>query len=87
MLRIAFSAFYGVVCLLLIALWVRSYYYRDHYQRRFSATHRLVTEADLGRIYISWRVGDNPRMYEGLSTPHELNSNLIAMLLSSTFAV
>jgi hypothetical protein len=32
-LRIAFSAVYGVLCLLLIALWVRSYSYRDNIQR------------------------------------------------------
>src|SRR5687767_9431665 len=29
LLRIAASAVFGIPCLLLIALWVRSYYYRD----------------------------------------------------------
>ena len=35
-LRIAWSVAWGVVCLLLVALWVRSYYYQDVFEAKTS---------------------------------------------------
>src|SRR6476659_8585827 len=78
-LRIAWSVFWGLACVLLVVLCVRSYHYRDHYQRSFSATHHLVTESDVGRLYISWRVANYPRIRQGLTT-EELNSEFVHML-------
>ena len=40
-LRIAWSVVWGVACLLLIALWVRSYWWLDFLYYQYSATHCL----------------------------------------------
>jgi hypothetical protein len=77
--RVACSAFWGLACVLLVVLWVRSYHYRSHYQRSFSATQLLVAESDVGRLYISWRVANYPRPRQGL-TNEELNSEFVTLL-------
>ena len=47
-LRIAWSAVCGIVCLLLIVLWVRSYWWRDYaYIRRIGALPKQHTTTHL----------------------------------------
>ena len=48
-LRIAFSAVCGIACLLLIALWVRSYSYWDELYNPISNKHLIIIESASGR--------------------------------------
>jgi hypothetical protein len=51
-LRIAWSVASGILCLLLIALWVRSYWWQDSLYGRASAARWLFVSSDLGTITI-----------------------------------
>jgi hypothetical protein len=58
-LRIALSVWWGILCVLLVVLWVRSYHYSTQYQHSFSTTHCVTSETQVGTVYISWRVGNS----------------------------
>ena len=60
-LRIAWSVAWGVACLLLIALWVRSQWYADHYFASVTKTHLMHVQLIPGAIAI--RITDVTRMY------------------------
>jgi hypothetical protein len=49
-LRIAFSAVCGIICLLLIALWVRSHYWNDVYAIHVGA-YKLGVQSVVGRLW------------------------------------
>jgi len=49
-LRIAWSAMWGIVCVLLIVLWVRSYTRHDGFWGRFSETKGFHLSSHEGRI-------------------------------------
>jgi hypothetical protein len=51
-LRIAFSAVCGVVCLLLIALWVRSYWWYDIFNVQLAESRPLRIYSQSGLFYI-----------------------------------
>lgn len=56
--RIAWSAVCGILCLLLIGLWVRSYWQADYLLVRISAKQMLFTSSHWGRTEVSiesWR--------------------------------
>jgi hypothetical protein len=61
LLRIAVSVVCGIVCLLLVALWVRSYYYIDSFggppQAFTSSRGRLLTG---GKVYVYTPDGKEP---------------------------
>jgi hypothetical protein len=54
-LRIAISAVCGVLCLLLIVLWVRSYTYGDIFAWRFSDWRQLFAQSYKGELTVSVR--------------------------------
>jgi hypothetical protein len=54
LLRIAFSAACGIVCLLLIALWVRSYWHEDTINGSFSNNAGFSCVAMGGRIILAF---------------------------------
>ncbi len=51
-LRIAFSAVCGIICLLLIALWVRSYWRVDQLIRRGSTTTYYAFTSSQGQAFV-----------------------------------
>src|SRR4051794_37994418 len=58
-LRIAWSVFWGVACVLLIALWVRSYSIGDAVCWLDNSLHRIVVGSNSGCIYLD-RINDSP---------------------------
>jgi hypothetical protein len=74
LLRIAFSDVCGIVCLLLIALWVRSYTYHDGIWGRISHTEGFHASSHEGRVQfitlrnlgiIEWRLAIGERIDVG----------------------
>jgi hypothetical protein len=59
-MRITFSAGCGVLCLLLIALSVRSFTWADQYGARISPTYHLMVNSQLGGI--SFYLDSSPRV-------------------------
>src|SRR3954468_40998 len=59
-LRIAWSAFWGVACVLLIVLWVRSYWYEDFAIDHISGTQGLELYSLRGKTYISYVYAVSP---------------------------
>jgi hypothetical protein len=55
-LRIAWSVVCGVACLLLIGLWVRSYWYSEGFNWFFSTTKYVHVSSDVGQLFLG--VGD-----------------------------
>jgi hypothetical protein len=49
-LRIAWSVAWGVLCLLLIVLWVRSFTWADQYGVRISSIYHLMANSQLGGV-------------------------------------
>ena len=57
-MRIAWSAVCGILCLLVIGLWVRSYWRADYLLVRISATQMLIASSHWGSTAVSiesWR--------------------------------
>jgi hypothetical protein len=54
MLRIAWSVAWGVLCLLLIALCVRSYSWEDRFVMPLSDSKEFVCESTSGRLQVDW---------------------------------
>ena len=69
LLRIAFSAVCGIVCLLLIVLWIRSYWWQDFYSWRLSDNRFSLTASGRGWILLSF-YSYNPG-FEYLQCLHE----------------
>jgi hypothetical protein len=59
-LRIVWSVVWGIICLLVVALWVRSYWKNDQIVHRVSATEYVALTAMRGQIAIG---GSNDQMY------------------------
>src|SRR5262245_26842294 len=57
-LRIAWSVGFGVLCLLLIALWVRSYYTKDILLLRYSDPRFVRIASVQGRLVVSMSMRD-----------------------------
>jgi hypothetical protein len=55
-LRIAWSVVWGVACVLLIALWVRSYSEWDQLYNPISSKTLIIVESASGRIILDWTV-------------------------------
>jgi hypothetical protein len=53
-LRIAWSVAWGVICLLLIALYVRSYWHHDSIWRAISKNEILLAASGSGSFYIQY---------------------------------
>src|SRR6478735_1369740 len=53
-LRIAWSVFWGMACVLLIVLWVRSYWYWDGACDHIDGTHGLELYSLRGKTYVSY---------------------------------
>ena len=55
-LRIAWSVVWGIVCLLLIVMWVRSYKFIDNASLVFPSSHRYQVSSTDGRLlfFYSW---------------------------------
>src|SRR3954447_118615 len=51
-LRIAWSVFWGLACVLLVVLWVRSYWYHDSACDHISGTQGLELYSLRGKTYI-----------------------------------
>ena len=51
-LRIAWSVVWGILCLLLIALWVRSYWWNDIYSRETTTGRTITFGANQGSVYL-----------------------------------
>jgi hypothetical protein len=56
-LRIAFSALCGIICLLLIVLWVRSYYFNEQVSGPAFGKH-LAFQSRQGRAAMASRLSD-----------------------------
>jgi hypothetical protein len=52
-LRIVWSLFWGIACVLLIVLWVRSHYYLDSYRFWAGRSNTAAIDSKGGRIYFS----------------------------------
>jgi hypothetical protein len=59
-LRIAFSALCGIVCLLLIALWVRSYWWMDGINGPARGTQMLICQSIRGKPCVMLTPRSNP---------------------------
>ncbi|MCI0333720.1 MAG: hypothetical protein L0228_10925 [Planctomycetes bacterium] len=51
-LRIAWPVGWGILCLLLIALWVRSYWYSEAFNWFFSTTKFMHVSSDVGQLFL-----------------------------------
>jgi hypothetical protein len=51
-LRIFWTVFCGIACVLLIALWVRSYWYCDTIDRMSPSTIQTTIGSNCGRVYL-----------------------------------
>jgi hypothetical protein len=57
-LRIAWSAVCGMICLLLILLWVRSYWWHDRlHGRGFRANHLAAIASEYGLVGVIYSLG------------------------------
>ncbi len=83
-LRIAFSATCLIACVLLIALWVRSYYSRDMTRGCIggSPLHMSVTslKGEVAIAFDEWRGNPHPWMFGSVSN----SENMIAVFSSVT---
>jgi len=52
LLRIGTSAVCLVACLLLIGLWVRSYWYKEGFNWLFSSTKFMHVSSDVGQVFL-----------------------------------
>jgi hypothetical protein len=71
-LRIAWSVFCGIACVLLIVLWVRSYHFSDDFYGTIPGTNFIAAGSRLG--YLSALFNDEPRRdwgYVGTPLPDE----------------
>ena len=66
-LRIAFSATCLIACVLLVALWVRSYWYCDDMFGRLYSRSVVALQSSTGRIGFSYMGPTNDLVYEGWS--------------------
>jgi|SRR4051794_1936312 hypothetical protein len=53
-LRIAWSVFWGLACVVLIALWVRSYWRCDVLSRDFKGFDSIEFMSDSGALIVAW---------------------------------
>jgi hypothetical protein len=53
-LRIAWSVAWGILCLLLIALWLRSYWWRDNYGFSFFGRQIVDANSMYGQLTLYW---------------------------------
>jgi hypothetical protein len=65
-LRIAFSAVCGVLCLLLIALWVRSYKYHEEVYWKTEYWNGFGVWSGAGRIVLTVHPSDTPSTHDRL---------------------
>jgi hypothetical protein len=71
-LRIAWSVVWGIVCVLLIVLWVRSYYVADSVYGHIPWTNFVAGGSELGKVYLlfnaeprrAWGVVNTPLINE-----------------------
>lgn len=63
-LRIAWSVVWGIACVLLVALWVRSYWLAELVEMRISDTRALVVGSILGGVSISPYVPTVPGYFD-----------------------
>jgi hypothetical protein len=55
-LRIAWAVGWGIACVLLIVLWVRSFWTRDRLAGQLTHARAFHVDSFVGRVAISWRV-------------------------------
>jgi hypothetical protein len=84
-LRIAVSAVCGVICLLLIALWVRSNWRLDSF--RYNAGARVFAIDSINsRIFVSWSATGGADLYPFLKTTGKLSdtqNDLLTRIVTS----
>jgi hypothetical protein len=80
-LRIAWSVGWGVLCLMLIALWVRSYWYHEGFNWSFSTPKYMHISSDAGQLFLG--VGSvsfvPPRYFRGEAGLYADEHDLIRM--------
>ena len=54
-LRIAWSVLWGLATVLLVALWIRSYWTRDRFAGQLTETGAFHIDSFVGRMAIAWR--------------------------------
>src|SRR3954471_1179816 len=59
-LRIAFSVTCGLACVLLVVLWVRSYWSSDKLYLRMSTTRNVVIQSVNGGVSLDTRLTERP---------------------------
>src|SRR5262245_40774927 len=63
-LRIAWSVWWGILCVLLVVLWVRSYWWRDEFGVLFSGDRRLaLLQSHPGRLCAGLDMADESEPY------------------------
>jgi hypothetical protein len=74
-LGIAWSVWWGILCMLLLALWVRSYRHMDDLSWSIPTT-RFWSSSIYGRLAISWQPEDTVRIRKGFLTRKLLPTHL-----------
>ncbi len=77
-LRIAFSSICLIACVLLTALWVRSYYSRDMTRGCIAGSHLHLSvtslKGDVAVAFDEWRGSPHPWMFESVSNSENMVS-------------
>jgi hypothetical protein len=63
-LRIAWSVMWGVLCLLLIVLWMRSHFRSDHLIIPWQTTHIFSADSFRGKMFLSVYAGNTAYSWE-----------------------
>jgi hypothetical protein len=81
-LRIAWTAFCGIACVLLVVLWVRSYWRSEFIQRR-TLTGSTTIGTNAGHVYLTkrYRPNSNGGWTSGANEPTQSDSKFIWVTL------
>jgi hypothetical protein len=63
-LRIAWSVWWGILCVLLIVLWMRSYVYSDLLMVRLTNTSRLYFRSMQEELYLPLETRNEPELFD-----------------------
>jgi hypothetical protein len=72
-LRITWTAICGIACVLLLVLWVRSYWHRDYLYAGLIVRQAKVTSI-YGQLIVLWFLADEPDWARGSQTAEEWSS-------------
>ena len=59
-LRITWTVFYGIACVLLCALWVRSYWWADYFNANNTRFYKFYVETQRGELFLDFGPPPDP---------------------------